>query len=307
MNLEVKLPSPCGEIILKNPIMPSAATMGNVIEYNDYFDLSALGALIPNSMFIDSGSPTRNKKMAQTENGFISCFSKNNISIFKFAETILPSLPWQTTPVIIDMKARDIDQMEQLAAVINKLDQIAGVEINLNCPYGVADAPYWHNLDILKELIRRVRAAAKDKLVIAKAPGGFIPAAQIAQACEEAGADAITSFCNFGGTKVDIYSRKLICGVNGEGGFSGPGIKPMCLQQCHQMINAVKIPIIGNGGISKAEDVLEYIMLGATAVQIGSANLSRPDFIYQLTKDLEVLMDKLEIHSLDEIRGCATM
>lgn len=307
MNLEVKLPSPHGDILLKNPVMPSAATMGNLIEYTDYFNLNDLGALIPNSMFIDSGTPTRNKKMAKTENGFISCFSKNNISIYEFVDQILPKLPYETTPVIIDMKARDIDQMELLAGEINKIDEIAGVEINLNCPYGIADAPYWHNLDVLKDLIHRVRIAAKDKMVIAKAPGGFIPIGEIAYACQEAGADVFTSFCNFGGTKVDIYTRKFICGTNGEGGFSGPGVKPMCLQQCRHAMNAVTIPVIGNGGISKAEDILEYIMLGAAAIQVGSANLSRPDFIHNILLDLEVLMEKLQIESLDEIRGCASM
>ncbi|HJA66364.1 MAG TPA: nitronate monooxygenase [Candidatus Mediterraneibacter cottocaccae] len=304
MNLNVTIPSSVGEIPLKNPLMPAAATLGNLIEHARYFDLNELGAMLPNSMFIDSGSPTTAKKICKTNNGFISALSKNNMSIFEFKEEIIPYLPWKTTPLIIDMKATDMYQMEKLAAAINDIKEIKGIEINLNCPYGPG-TPYWQNSEQLKDLVRRVRNAAPDKWLIAKVPGGDIPVEQISTDCQAGGADAVTSYSSLNGSVIDIYTRKYRCGGGGSGGFSGPAFKPVGLLMCRRAVAAVDIPVIGIGGISCAEDVIEYIMAGAYAVQVGSANLSRPDFMPRLIKDLENLMQKLGINSFEEIRGTA--
>lgn len=304
MNLNVTIPSSIGEIHLKNPLMPAAATLGNLIEHARYFDLNELGAMIPNSMFLDGGSPTTAKKICKTNNGFISALSKNNMSIYEFEQTILPLLPYQTTPLIIDMKAADKYQMEELAAAVNQMEGITGIEINLNCPYGPG-TPYWKNPDELQDLVARVRAAAPKKWLIAKVPGGDIPVEDISIACEQGGADAITSYSSLNGACIDIYTGKYRCGGGGSGGFSGPAFKPVGILMCRRAVAAVAIPVIGIGGISCAEDVIEYIMAGAHAVQVGSANLSRPDFMPRLLNDLEELMDQMGLSSLEEIRGLA--
>lgn len=304
MNLAISIPSSTGTITLKNPLMPAAATLGNLIEHANYFDLNELGALLPNSMFIDNGTPTTAKKICKTDHGFISALSKNNMSIFTFVEKILPQLPSATTPVIIDMKAIDKYQMEELAGAINPIQGIRGIEINLNCPYGPG-TPYWKDQSQLCDLVSRVRAAAPDKWLLAKVPGGDIPVEEIASACEKGGADAIVSYSSLNGACIDIYSRTYRCGGGGSGGFSGPAMKPVGLLLCRRAVSAVSIPVIGIGGISRAEDVIEYIMAGAYAVQVGSANLSRPDFMHRLLGDLTELTDKLGISSWDEIRGTA--
>lgn len=307
MNLQVSLPSKSGGITFKNPIMPAAATFGNIIEYKPYVDLSSLGALIPNSIFIDTGTPTKAKKTCKTRQGFLSALSRNNISIREFEETILPQLPFQETPVIIDMKASDKFEMEELAAYINTIPGISGIEINLNCPYGGKGLPYWkQGKEELHDLVKRVRRAAPSKFLFAKSPGGCLDPNEIAKICADAGADAFTSFCNMNGMSLNIRTRKFRCGSGGSGGFSGPALKPMCLSFCYKVINAVDIPVIGVGGICTAEDVLEYIMAGAAAVQVGSANLSRPDLMPRILEDLVVLMEQLGIASLDEIRGTAS-
>lgn len=285
--------------------MPAAATFGNIIEYKSYGDLNQLGALIPNSIFVDTGSPTLSKKTCRTSYGFLSALSRNNIGIQEFEEMILPKLPSGETPVIINMKATDKYEMEELAAYINTIPDITGIEINLNCPYGTGETPYWKQGEAqLHDLISRVRRAAPGKLLIAKAPGNCLDVADIAKICETSGADAFTSFCNMNGMSLNIRTRKFRCGANGGGGFSGPGLKPLCLSFCYKACKAVDIPVIGIGGITCAEDVLEYIMCGAAAVQVGSANLSRPDLMYHIIEDLEILMKKLGIESLEEIRGC---
>lgn len=304
MNLSVTIPSSTGGIHLKNPLMPAAATMGNLIEHAKYFDLNELGALLPNSMFIDTGSPTTAKKICKTNNGFISALSKNNMSIFEFEKEILPQLPYETTPIIIDMKAVDMNQMEELSKAISRIDKIRGIEINLNCPYGPG-TPYWKNPSELKELVSRVRKAAPNKWLIAKVPGGDIPVEEISIACADGGADAITSYSSLNGSCIDIHTGKYMCGGGGSGGFSGPAFKPVGILMCRRAAAAVDIPVIGIGGISCAEDVIEYIMAGAYAVQVGSANLSRPDFMHKLLKDLEQLTEKMGISSFDSIRGIA--
>lgn len=304
MNLSVTIPSSVGVITLKNPLMPAAATLGNLIEHANYFDLNRLGALLPNSMFIDAGTPTTARKICKTDHGFISALSKNNMSIFTFIEEILPALPSATTPIIIDMKAIDKYQMEELAGAINPVPGIRGIEINLNCPYGPG-TPYWKNQHELRDLVSRVRAAAPDKWLLAKVPGGDIPVEEIASACEEGGADAIVSYSSLNGACIDIYSRTYRCGGGGSGGFSGPAMKPVGLLLCRRAVSAVTIPVIGIGGISCAEDVIEYIMAGAHAVQVGSANLSRPDFMVRLLEKLEDLVDNLGISSWEEIRKTA--
>lgn len=306
MNLNVTIPSSIGDIHLKNPIMPAAATLGNLIEHSKYFDLNELGAMLPNSMFIDSGAPTTAKKICMTNNGFISALSKNNMSIYEFEQEIIPHLPHESTPLIIDMKAVDKYQMEELAKAISQMDSIMGIEINLNCPYGPG-IPYWKDQKELKDLVCRIRAAAPNKWLIAKVPGGDIPVEEISITCADSGADAITSYSSLNGTCIDIHSRTYCCGGGGSGGFSGPAFKPVGLLMCRRAAAAVDIPVIGIGGISCAEDVIEYIMAGAYAVQVGSANLSRPDFIHHLLKDLVRLTDAMGLSSIDEIRGSANI
>lgn len=305
MKLQVILPGQGTDLLLKNPIMPAAATFGNIIEYEKYVNLEALGAVIPNSMFINTGSPTKAKKTCKTREGFLSALSRNNISIHQFCDDILHHLPYDKTPVIIDMKAGDDAEMVELAAFINTVPEIAGIEINLNCPYGGSGLPYWkRGNDVLHSLVAMVRKAAPDKYLIAKSPGGTLDAGEIAKVCESAGADAFTSFCNLNGMSLNIRTGKFRCAASGAGGFSGPALKPLCLAQCYKAAKAVNIPVLGTGGICTAEDVLEYIMAGAAAVQVGSANLSRPDLMIKILDDLKVLMEELHITSLDEIRGC---
>lgn len=303
-NLSVTIPSSLGNIELKNPLMPAAATMGNLRAHARYTDLRTLGAMLPNSVFVDRGQPSQAKKICRCNNGFISAFGKNNISIFDFQKDYVPHLPWRETPLIIDMKAKDKYQMEELAGIINGMEEIFGVEINLNCPYGPGE-PYWKRAETLEDLVSRVRKAAPDKWLLAKVPGGDIAVEEIALACEAGGADAFVSYSSLNGSVIDIRRRTYRCGGWGSGGFSGPAFKPVGLLLCRRAVNAVKIPVIGIGGISCAEDVLEYIMAGAYAVQVGSANMARPDFMAKLLKDLDQLTDELGIESFAEIRGTA--
>lgn len=308
MDLSVKIPTGHGDFVMKNPVMPAAATFGNIIEYKDCFDLSVLGAMMPNSIAIDTGSPTKFKKYFKTEYGFISSLARNNISIFQFNDEIVPQLPWQKTPIIVDLKATDADEMEKEADAISRMEGIAGIEINLNCPYGVPGAePYWKTPEKVKELVKRVKAAVGKKLVVVKNANPEVPMENSGIPAQQAGADAFCCFNGMGGRAIDIRTRKFQCGGGGGGGYSGVGIKPYALNICYTTCQALDIPVFAAGGVQSAADVLEYVMAGATVVQVGSANLNRPDLMAKIVAELPVLMKELGIRSMDEIRGCATV
>lgn len=194
-----------------------------------------------------------------------------------------------------------------MKALLQYRQVMSYLEINLNCPYGNFGVPsYWKNPDSLTEMVRRVRAAAGDMPLWFKAPTAEYDRNIVVPIVRDNGGNAFVSFNAIGGYSVDIESRKFRCGGFGGGGYSGPGLKPVAIQFAHDSVKVGKIPIIGGGGITCARDVLEYIMAGAHAVQIGSANLMRPDFMARLIDELQELMLSMGIESLDEIRGCAT-
>lgn len=307
MNLQVTLPTPKGYMVLKNPIMSAAGTFGYALEYAKCMDLSRLGAIVPNSMALTDGSPSTNTRFYQSDFGFISSFGPNNLSYQTFIHEILPQLPWKSTPVIMDLKAYDLEELEKFVSILSEVKELSGLEINLNCPYGNFAIPsYWKNSDTLTGMVRRVRAAAGAMPLWFKAPTAEYSRGTVVPIVRDNGGDTFISFNAIGGYAVDIESRKFRCGGFGGGGYSGPGVKPVAMQFAHDSVKAGNIPIIGGGGITCARDVLEYIMAGCHAVQIGSANLMQPDFMVRLIDELQELMLSMGIESLDEIRGCAT-
>lgn len=307
MDLSVVLPTASGGLKLKNPIMPAASTFGNVIEYGKVFDLSLLGALVPNSMYLDGGQPTRAFKFHRGEVSFMSAFGKNSIPIKAFVEDILPHLPYDTTPVIIDLKEGSIEAMEELVAYVAQTGKVAGVEINLNCPYDKTRPTYkyWHEPDALLEFVTRVKAAAGTLMVGAKAPTGLYDVGLITGVLHRAGLDSFTCYNGAMGSAIDLDTGIYQCGASGSSAAMGYGYRPLGLSCTKEAVEAAPIAVIGSGGIISAENVLEHIMIGAYAVQVGSSNFMRPDFMPRLVDELAELMHKKGIQSLDEVRGTA--
>lgn len=280
--------------------MPAPGGFGNVIEFAGAMDLTRLGALIPNSLMIADGQPSPRDKFRHTECGYLSAFGPNNISLARFIDEVLPALPEGIPPVIVDLKARSIREMAEVVRMAADAPGIGGIEVNLNCPYGTGEPLYSQDESQLAALLREARRAAGGKLLIAKAPGGFFPMAPMARVLEGEGADLFVSFNAIDGLSIDIRTRRAQ-----GGGYFGPGIKPFALSRCREAVRAFQIPVIGAGGITRAEDVIEYILAGAFAVQVGSANLTRPDAMANMLDELPVLMESLGIDSLDAIRGAA--
>lgn len=306
MNLQVSCQTSRGTLTLRNPIMPAAGSYGNILEYKDLVDLRLLGAVIPNSFMSAEGKPLPAVKYHQTEFGFISAFGPNNMSLKRFIETVLPQFPPDCPPIIVNLKAVSMEDMLELAALAAGEERIDGIEINYNCPYGQSSEPaYWLDPAKLERMTAGVKRVAADKLVIAKVPTGPFLMDGIPEAAEAGGADLFVSFNGLKGAAVDIQSRTYRCGLGGGGGYSGVGVKPFGLSRCREALSKLKIPVIGAGGIACAEDVMEYILAGAYAVQVGSANLTRPDLMHQIIADLHTLMERLGISCLDDVRGTA--
>lgn len=307
-DLSVRIPVGNREIIFKNPIMPAAAGLGNLIEYKKFYDLDCLGAMMPNSLMLDTGSVNPARKLYGAEYGYITSLGSNSMGIHEFAGKIAPHLPWQTTPLIPDLKAETMDGLVELTRAACSYREIAGVEINMNCPYSLAaynPRQYWRDHGWLREMTRRVREAAGEKLLIFKVPTTMVDVEDMAAVVRENGADAFTAFGALIGCAIDIERREFRCGNSGSGGYCGPGLKPLALWTCQRVYKNVDIPIFNAGGVTCAEDVIEHIMAGASMVQTGSGNLTRPDFMPRLIEALDRRLDEMGVRNLDEIRGCA--
>ncbi len=284
---------------LKNPVMPAPGSYGNIVEYRDIVDLSKLGAVVPNSFMIEDGVPSPRDKYCVTDCGYLSSYGPNNVSLGTFIDQYMHLLP-DGPALIVNLKAKTMEDMAAMAAMSSKVDRIEGIEINLNCPYGGGGPAYWTDAKQLDRLVRMVREAAGSKLLFANAPGGDYNMKAMADVLQPAGVDIFVPFNCVNGIAVDVRKRTFQ-----GGGYFGAGVKPYTLSRLREAVSVFSIPVIGSGGITRAEDVIEYILLGAFAVRIGSSNLMRPDFMQNLLDDLAVLMDELGIDSLDAIRGSA--
>lgn len=307
-DLSVRIPLRSGEMVFKNPIMPAAACLGNLVEYKRFYELGILGAMMPNSIMYETGFVNKARKLYGAEYGYITSLGNNSLGIDEFVKKYAPHVPWQESPLILDLKAEDMEGLVRLSERAASAKEVAGIEINLNCPYSVTPTSpkqFWRDLQWVADMVSRVRAVCGNKLLVIKTPTTIADLEEIAAVAKEHGADAFTTFGALVGTAVDIEKREFRCGNVGSGGYCGPGVKPIALWNCQRVHKSVDIPIISAGGVTCADDVIEHIMAGAWLVQVGSANLTRPDFMKKLIEDLDARLNQLGVSNLEEIRGCA--
>lgn len=308
MDLSVTVPMGASSVTFKNPVMSAAGTFGNIVEYLDVFDITRLGGVVANSFLPWQGEPNRCRRFAHTENGYLSAFGINNMTLERFIAEVLPRLPAEEVPVFVDIKAPTRAELVDMVGACVESGRIAGVEINGNFPYaGRTEPSYWDNPAENEAMFRALSAAAGGKVLLwsKAATSAKMIIEDFVTASERGGADGTVLFNAIPGARIDIERRTFVCGSTGFGGYSGSGVKPFALWRCVQAAQVATRPVIGAGGIVTAEDVVEYIMAGAHLVQIGAASLSRPDYFPRLLDDLEALLERLGVASLDEIRGCA--
>ena len=292
-----------GSLTLKNPITTASGTFGYGLEFMRYGDLSSLGGICLKGISLAPRAGNPMPRIAETPCGMLNAIGLQNCGVEVFLRDKLPRLPFTDTPIVANLYACDADEFAELAGVLSAAEGVAALEVNISCPNVKAGGiAFGQDPAMAGKLTEAVKKRAGDKPVWVKLSPNVTDIVGVARAAVLGGADVLTCINTLTGMAVDIRSRRPRL-ANVIGGLSGPAIKPVALRCVWQVCQAVSAPVIGVGVISSAEDVLEFILVGAHAVQIGTANFMRPDMAFRIADRLPVLMDELGIKNLDEYRG----
>lgn len=294
----------CG-ITLENPIIPASGTFGFGYEFAELYDINCLGTFSFKGTTLESrfGNPT--PRIAECTSGMINSVGLQNPGVHGVITEELPKLKKVfDKKVMANVGGFSIDEYVECCTLLDKEDQIGWFEINISCPnVHAGGVNFGTDAKNAAEVISAVKKVVS-KPVIAKLTPNVTDITEIALACEKAGADAISLINTLLGMRIDLKTKKPVI-ANKMGGFSGPAILPVALRAVYQVYDKVKIPVIGIGGVSCAKDVLEMMLAGATAVQVGAANLVNPYVCRDIINDLPSVMEKYNIKDLKEIIGGA--
>jgi len=288
---------------LKNPVMTASGTFGYGLEFAPYGDLRSLGAMVVKGLSLKPREGNPMPRVAETPSGMLNAIGLQNCGVERFLKEKLPLLPWRDTPVVANLYACDPDEFAELASVLAAEEGVAALEVNISCPNVKAGGVLFGQDPVqAARVTEAVKKRAGSKPVMVKLSPNVADIAAMAQAVEAAGADILSLINTLTGMAVDVRTRRPRL-ANIVGGLSGPAIKPVALRCVWQVCRAVSIPVVGMGGISSALDVLEFILVGAQAVQVGTANFIRPDFSFRLAEELPRAVAELGIKAWDELRG----
>ena len=291
-----------GGIELKNPVITASGTFGYAREFEQLVDLNRLGAIIVKGISIKPSSGNKPPRIIETSCGMLNAIGLENVGLEAFIKEKLPFLRRFSTPVIVNIYGKSIEEYAELAARINDVEDVSGIEVNISCP-NVKAGGIAFGVD--PEAAFNVVSAVRKKTnlpVMVKLTPNVTDVAEIAVNVEAAGADSISLINTITGMSIDIETRRSKL-ANITGGLSGPAIKPIALRMVWQVAQNVKIPVIGVGGIIKAEDALEFLIAGASAVQIGTANFINPNATTDIIEGIENFMVKNRIAGLADIIG----
>ena len=301
VNTKVNL---CG-IELDNPIIPASGTFGFGYEFAELYDINCLGTFSFKGTTKDPrfGNPT--PRIAECDSGMINAVGLQNPGVEKVISEELPKLAeCFSKPVMANVSGFSLEEYAYTCEKIDKQEQVGWLEVNISCPnvHG-GGMSFGTSPEAAAEVTKAVKAVTTKPVIIKLSPN-VTDIVSIAKACEEAGADGISLINTLLGMRIDLKTRKPVI-ANKMGGFSGAAIKPVALRMVYQVSQAVKVPVVGMGGVSNARDVLEFIMAGATAVEVGAANLVNPYVCKEIIDELPEVMAKYGINNFNEIKGCA--
>ena len=287
----------------KNPVMTASGTFGSGMEYSDFVDLNKLGAVVTKGVANVPwpGNPT--PRVAETYGGMLNAIGLQNPGIDVFIERDLAFLKNYDTKVIVNVCGKSVEDYIEVVEKLGDQDNVAMLEINVSCPNVKEGAiAFGQKADALMHITSEIKKKAKQPVIMKLSPN-VTDITEMAKAAEAAGADAISLINTITGMKIDINRRKFAL-ANKTGGLSGPAIKPVAVRMVYQAANAVKIPIIGMGGIASAEDALEFTMAGATAVSVGAMNFVNPYTTVETIEGIEAFMKKNQVEDINSLIGC---
>ncbi len=298
----VKLNVDIGKLQLKNPVMTASGTFGYGIEYADFLDLSRIGSIIVKSITLRNREGNPYPRMKETVSGMLNAVGLQNKGVKYFVENIYPLLKNIDTHIIANIAGSTIEEYVQIAEILNEFDKISALELNISCPNVKEGGMLFGNSPIAaNQVVTAVRRVYSKELIVKLSPN-VTSISEIAIAVENAGADAISLINTLVGMAIDIETRKP-CLSTITGGLSGPAIKPVALRMVWETAHAVKIPIIGIGGIMNAADAIEFLLAGATAIEVGTANFIDPTVTIKIIEGIEQYLIQHGFDNIYEIIG----
>lgn len=291
-----------GQLELQNPVMTASGTFGYGLEFADFVDLSQIGGIIVKGTTLKPREGNDYPRMVETAQGMLNCVGLQNKGVDYFCEHIYPDVRKIETRVLVNVSGSSPDDYAECAARIDALEDIPAIELNISCPNvkqgGMA---FGVTCEGAASVVRAVRRRYSKTLIVKLSPN-VTSIADIAQAVEAEGADSVSLINTLMGMSIDIEKRRPRLSI-GTGGLSGPAVKPVALRMVHQVAKAVKIPVVGLGGIMTAEDAIEFMMAGATAIEIGTANFIDPAVTVKVRDDINDWLDRHGCTSVQEIIG----
>lgn len=289
-------------IRLKNPLLAASGTFGYGVEYEGILDLAVLGGLVSKGLYMEPRDGCATPRIAETPSGLLNAIGLQGVGVRAFVRDVLPRLAAHDTAVLVNVCGDTVDEYAEVTRVLDGAPGVAGLEINISCPNvkkgGMA---FGGDPRMTGEVVGGVRMATRLP-VIPKLSPNVADIALFARVCEEAGADALSCVNTVLGLAVDVERRKPRLAF-GTGGLSGPAIRPIAVRMAWQACRAVKIPVLGIGGIMAAEDALEFLIVGCRAVQIGTANFVDPGVYERIVRGLEAYLERHRLAHIDEVVG----
>ena len=290
------------DLELKNPVMSASGTFGYGLEFSDFVDLNELGGIIVKGTTLTPREGNDYPRMAETPMGMLNCVGLQNKGVDYFCQSIYPQINHFDTHMIVNVSGNSPENYAACAERIASLDKIPAIELNISCPNvregGMAFGVTCSGAASVVKAVRKVYP----KTLIVKLSPNVTNIADIARACEAEGADSVSLINTLMGMAVDIERRKPSLSIR-TGGLSGPAVKPVALRMVYDVAHAVSIPVVGLGGISCAEDAIEFMMCGATAIEIGTANFIDPSITTKVIHGMNTWLDKHGVQDVNDIIG----
>lgn len=289
-------------VTFQNPVMTASGTFGSGMEYSEFVDLNKLGAVVTKGVANVPwpGNPT--PRVAEVYGGMLNAIGLQNPGIDVFIRRDIPFLKQYDTKIIVNVCGKTVEDYLEVVEKLGDTD-VDMLEINVSCPNVKEGAiAFGQKADCLYDITDQIKRHAKQPIIMKLSPN-VTDITEMARAAEAAGSDAISLINTITGMKIDIYKRQFAL-ANKTGGMSGPAIKPVAVRMVYQCANAVKIPIIGMGGIASTEDAIEFMMAGATAVSVGAMNFVNPYTTIEVAEGIEHFLEEQHIGDINDIIGC---
>ncbi len=303
-NSSVDLSVKIGKLTLKNPVMPASGTFGYAEEFADFFDLNELGAVVTKGTTFNPRMGNPPNRFVETSGcSFLTFVGLQNVGVHRFVDEKLPYLRTLKTPVIVNVAGESADEFNKMSEILTRAGGVSAIEVNLACPnVSGGGASFSADVEATYKAVKAVRDGT-DLTVIAKLLPTVVDVRVLAKACVEAGADAICPITGPMGMAIDIDTRRSKLGANLRGALGGPALKPVHLKLAWEVAQTVSLPVIGCGGITNAEDAIEYFIAGATAIEVGAASLVNPRATVEIIAGIRQWLESRHIASVREIVG----